>query len=163
MAKSKSGLLRSNRQAPLDTQTYFRSSCARRHNLRHLSYLLWRGKRKRTENSYGYRMDFRRSRNFLDYRYYLCDNLRQGHRFGLTADLKSLETGRAKALPVFLKSFVFKMRAFFGHFIFSVLPRRLSQLHFSPIEISVHIVEKKGGKTSDDRYAAQIRFCGERP
>lgn len=113
--------------------------------------------------SYGYRMDFRRSRNFLDYRYYLCDNLRQGHRFGLTADLKSLETGRAKALPVFLKSFVFKMRAFFGHFIFSVLPRRLSQLHFSPIEISVHIVEKKGGKTSDDRYAAQIRFCGERP
>lgn len=88
---------------------------------------------------------------------------RQGHRFGLTADLKSLETGRAKALPVFLKSFVFKMRAFFGHFIFSVLPRRLSQLHFSPIEISVHIVEKKGGKTSDDRYAAQIRFCGERP
>ena len=89
--------------------------------------------------------------------------LRQGHRFGLTADLKSLETGRAKALPVFLKSFVFKMRAFFGHFIFSVLPRRLSQLHFSPIEISVHIVEKKGGKTSDDRYAAQIRFCGERP
>lgn len=64
-------------------------------------YLLWRGKRKRTENSYGYRMDFRRSRNFLDYRYYLCDNLRQGHRFGLTADLKSLETGRAKALPVF--------------------------------------------------------------
>lgn len=50
---------------------------------------------------YGYRMDFRRSRNFLDYRYYLCDNLRQGHRFGLTADLKSLETGRAFALPVF--------------------------------------------------------------
>lgn len=37
----------------------------------------------------------------LDNRYYLCDNLRQGHRFGLTADLKSLETGRAFALPVF--------------------------------------------------------------
>ena len=101
MAKSKSGYCAAIDKLPLDTQTYFRSSCARRHNLRYLSYLLGRGKRKRTENNYGYRMDFRRSRNFLDYRYYLRDNLRQGHRFSLTADLKSLETGRAFALPVF--------------------------------------------------------------
>lgn len=100
MAKSKSGYCAAIDKLPWILRL-FRSSCARRHNLRYLSYLLGRGKRKRTENNYGYRMDFRRSRNFLDNRYYLCDNLRQGHRFGLTADLKSLETGRAFALPVF--------------------------------------------------------------
>lgn len=99
MAKSKSGYCAAIDKLPWILRLIFALPVL--DGIIYLSYLLGRGKRKRTENSYGYRMDFRRSRNFLDYRYYLCDNLRQGHRFSLTADLKSLETGRAFALPVF--------------------------------------------------------------
>lgn len=104
-------------------------------------------------------MDFRRSRNFLDNRYYLCDNLRQGHRFGLTARLKKSRNRQGFCPACFLKFIRFQIAGFFGHFIFSVLPRRLSQLHFSPIEISVHIVEKKGGKqaTTDMQLKSVLR------
>lgn len=118
MAKSKSGYCAAIDKLPWITQTYFRSSCARRHNLRYLSYLLGRGKRKRTENNYGYRMDFRRSRNFLDYRYYLCDNLRQGHRFGLTARLKKSRNRQGFCPACFLKFIRFQIAGFFRTFYF---------------------------------------------
>lgn len=108
-------------------------------------------------------MDFRRSRNFLDNRYYLCDNLRQGHRFGLTARLKKSRNRQGFCPACFLKFIRFQIAGFFRTFYFFRSPSTTVSASFSPIEISVHIVEKKGGKTSDDRYAAQIRFCGERP
>ena len=74
--------------------------------------------RKRTENNYGYRMDFRRSRNFLDYRYYLCDNLRQGHRFGLTARLKKSRNRQGFCPACFLKFIRFQNAGFFRTFYF---------------------------------------------